>query len=113
MGINMKKLGITTSKYVALLVLTLTNMPIAYATDIKASIEQGKAEAYYKETVNDQKESVIPDASNLESKKQDKASVGKTTIEQVQEEPAIGHSQQPAPVRPHVSGDEIAGQRTQ
>ena len=41
MGINMKKLGITTSKYVALLV---------------------------------------------ESKKQDKASVGKTTIEQVQEE---------------------------
>ena len=86
MGINMKKLGITTSKYVALLVLTLTNMPIAYATDIKASIEQGKAEAYYKETVNDQKESVIPDASNLESKKQNQNTDGKTTTEQTQEE---------------------------
>ena len=82
----MKKLGITTSKYVALLVLTLTNMPIAYATDIKASIEQGKAEAYYKETVNDQKESVIPDASNLESKKQNQNTDGKTTTEQTQEE---------------------------
>ena len=60
---KMKKAIKQTGKYLALLTLIMSNLPITYADEIKQSIEQGKAESYYQDTVSNLKDSVIPDAS--------------------------------------------------
>ena len=69
MGIRLRKLGIKISKYLALTLLILTNTPIAYANDIKNAIEQSKSESYYKATVNELKDAVIPETPNRDTKK--------------------------------------------
>ncbi len=68
MGIRLRKLGIKISKYLALALLILTNTPIAYANDIKNAIEQSKSESYYKATVNELKDAVIPETPNRDRK---------------------------------------------
>ena len=51
--------------------MILMNIPIAYATEIKQSIEQSKSAAYYQETVDEQQAAAIPEKSvNTENQAQ-------------------------------------------
>ena len=85
MGIRLRKLGIKISKYLALALLILTNTPIAYANDIKNAIEQSKSESYYKATVNELKDAVIPETPNRDTKKENKASGDQVNTEEKQD----------------------------
>lgn len=84
MGIRLRKLGIKISKYLALTLLILTNTPFAYANDIKKAIEQSKSESYYKATVNELKDAVIPEIPNCDPKKENKASGDQVNTEEKQ-----------------------------
>ena len=94
MGIRLRKLGIKISKYLALALLILTNTPIAYANDIKNAIEQSKSESYYKATVNELKDAVIPETPNRDTKKENKASGDQVNTEEKQD---AKHSKKPMP----------------
>lgn len=85
MGIRLRKLGIKISKYLALTLLILTNTPIAYANDIKNAIKQSKSESYYKATVNELKDTVIPETPNRDTKKENKASGDQVNTEEKQD----------------------------
>ncbi|MET1923477.1 DUF6531 domain-containing protein [Enterococcus faecalis] len=51
-------------KYVVLVHLLMGSMPFAYAEEIQDTVEQNKAKNYYKETVENVQESVVPETQN-------------------------------------------------